>query len=129
MPFTSDIDHNLKIIKNTYSGIITKEDLANVWRYLLSLKEFKELKYNLLSDYRKSNFNISIKEEDGMFLFLMSIKNILNGKKEGAILSNPKDTALSLLLQMKTYESIGFMVKIFSTEEAALFWLGKYHVE
>ena len=123
MPCNTEIDHKLKIIRNTYSGIITKEDLANVWRHLLSLKEFTELKYNLLSDYRTSRFDISNKEGDSMLQFLVSIKNILNGKKEGAILSNPKDTALSMLLQMKTYEKVGYIVRLFSTEKAALFWL------
>jgi hypothetical protein len=123
MPFSMEIDHKLKIIINTYTGTITKEDLAKVWRHLLSLKEFTELKYNLLSDYRNSNFDISIKEEGSMLQFLMSIKNILDGKKEGAILSNPKDTALSMLLQKEIYKKIRYWVKLFSTEKAALNWL------
>ena len=120
MPCTTEIDHKLKIVRNTYTGNITKEDLANVWRHLLSLKEFTELKYNLLSDYRNSNFDIPLKEEDGMVQFLITVKEILNGKKEAAILSNSKDTALSTLMQIKTFETIGYIVQLFSSEEVAI---------
>ena len=123
MPCTTEIDHPRKFIRNTYSGIITREDLGNVWSHLLNLKEFTELKYNLLSDYQKSQFNIHNSEEGTMLEFLISIKPILNGKKEAAIVSNPKDTALSLLLQMETFGKVGYIVQIFSTEDAALQWL------
>jgi hypothetical protein len=125
MPCITEVDHTLKFIRNTYSGIITKEDLNNVWHHLLSLKEFTELKYNLLSDYRDSRFEIALEEGSGMLQFLMSIKDILNGKKEAAILKDPKDTALSMSLAMKTYAKVGYIVELFSTEEAALNWLAK----
>ncbi|MBN1116117.1 MAG: hypothetical protein JXA77_02865 [Bacteroidales bacterium] len=123
MPFTIEIDHSIKIVRNTYYGIIVKEDLSNVWHHLLTLKEFTELKYNLFSDYRKSNFDIIPKEEDRMLDFLVSIKHILDGKKEAAILNNPKDTALSVLMQMQAFEKVGYIVKLFSTEIAAINWL------
>ena len=123
MPCFTTIDNRLKNIKNRYTGIITKDDLAVVWKQLLSLKEFTLFKYNLLSDYRDSSFEISVKEGDKMLNFLLSIKDILCGKKEAALLKNPKDTALSMLLQMKAYEQAGYEVQLFSTEKAALEWI------
>lgn len=123
MPYIADIDKEFKFIRITYSGMISREDLASVWGYLLSLKEFTKFKYNLLSDYRNSKFNIVEKEEDKMLEFLISIKYVLNGKKEAAILSDPRDTALSFLIQMNTFEKVGYIVKIFSTEKAAMEWL------
>lgn len=123
MPYTTKINHSSKIIRNTYSGVITREDLAEVWRHLLSLKEFTALKYNLLSDYRNSKFHISTQEEDGMLEFLISIKDILKNKKEAAILSDPKDTALSMILQSRTFEKVAYITELFSTEKAAMKWL------
>ncbi|MBN1951646.1 MAG: hypothetical protein JW801_10610 [Bacteroidales bacterium] len=123
MPFRTEIDLDRKIIRNTYTGMISREDLGTVWRHLLTLKEFTELKFNLLSDYRASKFNIARSEGDRLLQFLISVKPILNGKKEAAIISDPKDTALSLLLQLETFEKVGYIVSIFSTEGAALQWL------
>lgn len=123
MNYNLEINHEIKLIWITYSGVVEKQDLAEVWRHLLSLKEFTSLKYNLLSDYRNSKFDISVDDTDGMWQFLESIKSILNGKKECAILNNPYDTAISMLFQIKTLKKLGYSVKLFSTEEAALKWI------
>ena len=125
MPYLLEIDHSAKFIRNTYNGVITKEDLRQVWTQMLGLKEFTLLQYNLLSDYRNSNFNIDKTENNKMIEFLLSIKDILNKKKEAAILNNPKDTALSMMLQFEVYKRIGYSVQLFSTEDAAIKWLNK----
>jgi len=124
MNYTIKIDHKLKIIRYSHSGLIErKEEIGKAWEELLSLKEFTELNYNLLSDYRNSTFNLPFEDIGLIIDFLYSIKHILNGKKQSMILDDPKSTAMSLLFEIEIYKKMNFSVKIFSTEEGALSWL------
>lgn len=54
--FTIDIDHKFHIIRYKHSGNITDEEIAAAWAEFLSLPEFTQMKYNLLSDYRGGKF-------------------------------------------------------------------------
>jgi len=89
----------------------------------MQLKEFTELKYNLLSDYRNSQFNLLLDDVDLVVLHLLQLKTILKGKKQGLILDQPISTALSMIFEEKVKAKIGFDVHVFSTEKAALVWL------
>ncbi len=89
------------------------------------LKEFTELNYNLLSDYRGAMFNLDIEDVTLISDFLSSLKHILNGKKQSLIVDDPKITAFSILFEDEAYEKIGFQVNVFSTIEAAEDWLVK----
>jgi len=123
MDYTINVDKKLKIIRYYHAGSIGRAEIGMVWKELLSLKEFTELKYNLLSDYRKSTFNLDIDDSDLISEFLYSLKPILNGKKQSIITDNPLNTALSFIFEDDVYEKVGFLVKTFSTVEDAEYWL------
>lgn len=126
MNYTIKVDHDLKIIRYSHSGLIErKEEIGKAWEELLSLKEFTDLNYNLLSDYRNSALNLPIEDIDLICDFLYSIKHILKGKKQSLILEDPKSTAMSLLFESEIYNKIDFKVKVFSTKEGAISWLVK----
>jgi len=102
-----------------------KEEIGQVWEELLRLKEFTELKYNLLSDYRNATINLRFDDIGLIIDFLYSIKHILNGKKQSLVLNDPKSTAMSLLFETEIYKKMDFNVKVFSTIGGALTWLAQ----
>jgi len=95
MNYSIKVNHELKIIRYSHSGLIDKkEEIGQVWEELLRLKEFTELKYNLLSDYRNATINLRFDDIGLIIDFLYSIKHILNGKKQSLVLNDPKSTAM-----------------------------------
>ena len=125
MNYTIEADDTLKIIRYKHFGKVDKEGIGKAWQELIMLKEFTELNYNLLSDYRGAAFNLSLEDVELISDFLSSLKHILNGKKQSLIIDDPKATAFSIIFEDKIYEKIGFKVKVFSTIEAAVDWLVK----
>jgi hypothetical protein len=98
-------------------------ELGAAWAEILQKDEFTKSGYNLLSDYRNADFDFSINETDVIWNFLESIKHILNGKRESVITDKPFTTAISMLFEKQLYSKMGFNIKIFSTEQAALNWV------
>jgi hypothetical protein len=121
--FTIRTDHELKIVRYTHSGDITKTDIGEAWDEFMRMEEFTHQKYNLLSDYRDGRFNIPLEEVDEIVNILYALKEILSGKKQSIIINDPYSTAGTVLFKHEVYEKVGFLVEIFSTEEAAIDWL------
>lgn len=123
MNFSINIDHRLKIIKYNHSGLISAENIEEAWRELLKIKEFTQLHYNLFSDYRNGVFQIPRKSLPEIIEFMRKIEPVVKGKKQALIVDEPNSVAASILFKNKVNEEIGFIVKVFSTEESALQWL------
>ncbi len=124
MSYSINIDHRRKLILYSHDGCLDTTSIGKAWNELLQIEEFIKGKYNLLSDYRNSKFCTNNKDEiEDIINFLDNIKHILKGKKQAIIVDNPLSTALSILFEEKATEKIGFIVKIFSTEEVAIRWL------
>jgi hypothetical protein len=117
------IDHELKLIKYSHSGLIKRETVGDVWRELLKMDEFTTQQYNLLTDYTKGEFDFSIDETDIVWSFFNSIAHILKNKKQAVITNTPFSTSIALLFEYEAYEKIEFHVKVFTTETAALNWI------
>ncbi len=118
-------DHDLKIIRYRHSGMIKGEDIHAVWMKLLTMPEFTAMGYNLLSDYRDSRFDIPIENLNAIVEFMISIKPVIEGKKQSLIVDNPYNTAASVLFSDRVIEKTGFLVNVFSSETVALAWLLK----
>jgi hypothetical protein len=116
-----EVDEKREIIIHKHTGLIELEEIGEFWKELLKMEEFVELGYNLLSDYRDCEFNFS-DDLEGIVNFLEPLKDIVTGKREAVITTNPKTVALCSLFEFENYK-INFKVKVFSTEDAALFWL------
>ncbi len=123
--YSINIDHNNKIILYQHHGTIKTEDIGSAWNEFLELIEFTNLKYNLFSDYRNSTFIGNNKDIEHICNTLESLHPVLDGKKQALLLDSPSNTALSMLFEGEVNDRTGFIVKIFSTEEAALAWLKK----
>jgi len=123
MSYNIEIDNKLKIIRYTHSGNIGKNKIGKAWEDLFCLKEFTDLGYNLLSDYRNAVFNLSIEDIDLISDFLFKFKEILNNKKQSIVICDTKSVAMSLMFEPEIYSKVGFNVKVFSTIENAVNWL------
>ncbi len=123
MNYSITIDHKHRLILYRHTGIIEKEEIGKAWEEILSKNEFTHQKYNLLSDYRNSRFNLEVADVDLICDFLYSITDKLKDKKQALIIDEPISTALSLLFCGEVNIKIGFKVEVFSTEKAALKWL------
>ena len=123
MKYSISIDHELRIIRYAHDGIIHHEDIGEAWKEFLAMKEFTLLKYNLLSDYKNGKLEISREFLPELMNFMRSIEPIVKGKKQAIIVDEPYSVAASMLFEAEVHKEIGFKVKIFSTETAALQWL------
>ncbi len=123
MDYSISIDHELKLIRYTHCGLIKAEDIGQVWKEFLTIKEFTELKYNLFSDYSNSKLQIDLDFATELIKFLQSIESIIKKKKQALIVTDPHSVALSMIFERELSEKVDFNNKIFSTREAALEWL------
>lgn len=123
MDYSINIDNDLKIIRYKHSGVLGFNDIGAAWEEFLGLKEFTEKKYNLLSDYRGATFNMKVEKIGDIIEFMKGIRHIVNGKRQSIIIHDPYSTAGSMIFSNKVFDEIGFEVKIFTTEDAAIKWL------
>jgi hypothetical protein len=115
-----EIDHQLKIIRYTHSGFIQRSEMGLAWQEIMGISEFTSSDYHLLTDFRGADFRFTKIDRDVVWKFLESIKPILCKKVEAVLVDNPVPTAISMLFEFETEKRIGFKVKSFSTEQAAL---------
>ena len=123
MKFNLQIDHDLKLIRYTHTGDLRREDIGKAWDELLKTKEFTEEKYNLLSVYQEAKFIGDKEDVNAICDILVQLKAILRNKKQAMVIDEAVSTALSMLFVDEAIQQIGFIVKVFSTEEAAIKWL------
>lgn len=121
--FSIAIDHHFKIIRYKHTGSIKKEDLDAAWSELIQIKEFTQLDYNLLSDYRESKFDIPLTSIDAILEDMKPMKPFLEGKKQSFIIDDPMSMAIAMLFMKDAFNKIGFKIESFSTEKAAVAWL------
>jgi hypothetical protein len=123
MGYTIKLDHENKLVRYKHTGNILGEEIEQAWMEFLSMKEFTEMNYNLMSDYRDSTFDMHHNEVSMIIEFMKKIEHIVRGKKQSLIVDNPYSTATSEIFAERVYEATGFKVELFSTPEAALEWL------
>lgn len=123
MGYKISLDHQHKIIRYTHKGNIALEHIGAAWQELLVIPEFTEKKYNLLSDYRDSSFDFPPNSVAAIIDYFVNIESILKGKKQSLLVDNPSNTAISMLLENDVNEKVGFIVRVFTDEEAATSWL------
>lgn len=123
MNYSIHIDHQNKIIHYQHKGVIGTDDIGSAWQEFLQMKEFTEQKYNLLSDYSEAHFDMKVKDVGLITDFLLTLKPVLQGKKQAIIIDEPFNTAISLLFEGQANSRIGFKVCVFSGEKAAKKWL------
>lgn len=126
MQYTIKINDDSKYIIYKHTGKIKRSEIGEAWRELLKMKEFTELGYNLISDYRESEFDFDIDEMPIVDEFLKSINHIISGKKNAVIIDNPRSTVFPMLYERKSGKELDFDVKMFSTEEAAASYVQQY---
>lgn len=125
MKYSIEIDHDHRLIRYRHSGNIPAEDIEAAWGEFLTYKEFTELKYNLLSDYSGGIFQIPPEFLPEIIRYMQQIESIVRGKKQALIVDEPYSVAASMLFEAEVYDSVGFIVRAFSTEKAALKWLAE----
>ncbi len=123
MKYSIHLDHTLKIIRYRHSGLIYAEEIEDAWSKFLAIPEFTHSHYNLLSDYRGGTFKMQLEDISMIIDYMKAIEPIVKGKKQALIVDDPYSVAGSMLFENKVYREVGFIVKVFSTEEAALKWL------
>ena len=121
--YSIEIDHKNRFILVKYLGEIKVADIGESWDELLKLVEFTAQKYNLFSDYSEAVLAGVGKDVDRICDILYHLKDILKGKKQVLLLDEPTSVALSLLFENEVNIRIGFVSKVFSTEEAAFKWI------
>ncbi len=123
MRYTIKINHDKKYISYSHSGLIERKEIGEVWIQLINMKEFRQEKYNLLSDFRGAKFDFCAKELSVIELFLDSIRIILDGKRNAVIVDTPYETVISMLFENSLSKKMNFHVKTFSTLDSAIDFL------
>lgn len=125
MKYTISLDHTNKIIRYKHAGKLKMQDIGMVWDDFLKMEEFTQGGYNLLSDYREAVFDMDMDEVYEIVHILDSMGSLLDGKKQAILVHDPYSTAGSILFEEISEKELAFVIKIFSTETAALKWLLK----
>jgi len=123
MGYTISVDNINKIIIYNHNGYVNLAEIGRAWDDILNIREFVEEDYNLLSDYRSAELDLSIKEFSLITVFFIKYKSILEKKKQSLIITDPLTTAKSILFEEEVKSKVKFQIKIFSTYESALNWL------
>ncbi|MCE1164978.1 MAG: STAS/SEC14 domain-containing protein [Bacteroidetes bacterium] len=123
MNYSIDLDHSQKLVKYRHTGNIKAPEIEQAWGDFLGMKEFTEMKYNLLSDYRNSKFDIPLDYMPQIVEFYRPISHIVKSKRQALIIDDNYSMAASILFVEKMFTEIGFIIQVFTTEEAAVKWL------
>lgn len=124
MNYQIDIDHKQKLIRYKHSGNLQSQDIGYVWENeFLKMDEFTHMGYNLFSDYSDATINIPTTFLPELMAFMKAISPIVIGKKQSIVVADPYSTAASMIFENEVNKEVGFLVKVFSTREAALSWL------
>lgn len=121
--FNFSLDVSNRIIVYRHKGLLQIDEIGRAWKNLIDIKEFHSSDFNLLSDYSEAEFAFDSGSTEIAWEFLYSIRHILENKKEAVITSTPLSTAYSMMFEKESAKRLNFMVKTFSTEEAAIRWL------
>lgn len=121
--FSIELIHDLKLVKYIHSGLITADDIEAAWAEIIKIKEFTDLDYNLLTDYRMGKTSIKTSGKKRALDFMKGLEKIVRGKKQALLMNDPLTVALSFIFQKEVKKTTGFNIKIFSTYEKALLWL------
>ncbi|WP_111710203.1 hypothetical protein [Lutibacter citreus] len=118
--FEYSFNNSLGILFKTYYGPITINDIESSWEYAFEKGLIPKEKKGFILDYRKSNFNIKIKEHNSIVNFYKKHIDIFGNYKIAIITEKPKDIVIPMLVE---YQDNGYSSKPFSTVEAAIIWI------
>jgi hypothetical protein len=119
------MDDDKKIIIYKHFGLLSLNEIRDVWDMLVQMKEFTVQGYNLISDYSEADFAFSVQNMGAICDYYDTVREVMKGKKEAIITSKPRTTALSVLFENETLRNLNFEAKTFSTYEVAVDWLMK----
>lgn len=110
-----------RLLETRFHGPITKEE---VLEYVNSLRDAKDYPDNLkiITDATEANLEFSREELGEILTIVNDHPGLYDSIKDAMIMTSPKMTAFSMIVEMFTKNS-PYHVKIFSTREAALEWL------
>jgi hypothetical protein len=109
------------ILETKFKGDIT---LLAVLNYMIRTKENKTYPRTLkiITDSRQAIFNFSIQDLNILMEENLKLLEKYNSIRDAIIVDNPKNMVLTMLYSKMT-ETNKDKFKIFSTKEAALYWL------
>lgn len=123
MNYKIELDHDLKFVRYTHTGIMTLEEIGDAWREMLGMEEFTQGGYHILTDYRGGIYDFSIERLENIDDFLYKIKDVLDGKKNAVLTDRPDELAITMLVGNKKDREMNYHVKLFTTEKEALAFL------
>lgn len=118
--FEYKFDDLLGILFKTYYGSITIEDIESSWNYAFENDLIPKERKGFILDYRKSNFDIKIKEYISIPNFYKKHLDIFGNYKIAILTEDPNDIVIPILVKSKDE---GYFSRPFSTIEAAIAWV------
>ena len=121
---TYEYDENAGILKFHFVGKITIEDL---FENAKEIRQHKNLSKDakLLAYADKADFIFTPEELKQFGQHIATTERRFNSVKEAFIVARPKETAMTYIFGKSSLQMDHFKFKTFSTEEAALAWLGE----
>jgi len=113
------LNHEFKFIYYKHTGVVQRKEIGEVWCKILSMSEFLDLNYNILSDYSNAKLDFDLSDTDVINQFLVEKRDILNGRKNAVVVNNPHDTVISVVFEREMLDKINFKIRTFSTLAAA----------
>ncbi len=118
--FKYKFDRSLSILFKYYYGSTCIEDIESSWEYAFENGLIPKETKGFILDYRKSNFNIKIKEHTAIADFYKKHLDVFGNLKIAIITEKPKDIVIPILVKIADE---GYSSKPFSTIESAIKWV------
>ena len=124
-----DVDYQLRLVRCTFVGPIKMREVIDARIKAFQIAISLEGHYNLLMDCRDADIDFRAGYFYKLWFFLEANKDMLQGKMEVILTNKPLACAYSILYKDECDKrNYGFKVRLFSTEEAALWWLEVHSV-
>ena len=118
------VDLELQINFNILKGTVGVDNVLNYLKNLVKAPDYHET-YNVLVDVCEADMPDFYERINEFIQFFCNTSNEINWKRKCAILtSNPQQVVISKLLEYEMDKRCSELkINVFSTQEAALYWL------
>lgn len=119
-----DVDYQLKLVRCKHVGVIRMKEIsaAKIEAFQTAISHGDA--YNLLIDCREVDYEFQVGYSNKLWAFLEEKKDLLKGRLEAIIINKPLACAYAMLYKDECERrKFPFRVALFSTEEAAMWWL------
>ena len=121
--FFVDIDYQKKLIHYKQWGKVCLDEIRQARFEMVRIAEGKAGQYHFLTDLRDMEPDFTVEDFPFIWHFVDQHENMFQGRLEAVLVTKPMVCAYGVLIKEELKKRVGYEISLFTTEEAALWWL------